>query len=370
LILADICIIGGGVMGTAAAYWVSKASKARTVLLEQYTVGNDYCSSHDANRVFRYSYGKDKLYTRMAMNTLPLWKGLEKETGEQLLIPSGLLLVQGEDEESNKFNQDSYTTLTEMQLGAEELDESDLKKRFPQFNASHAFLDHHGGVLLAAKTLTTLNSTAKTQGVTILENHKVTTLDFRDQVEVHTPQDTVLCRTAIITIGPWSNNLLNKNLPMITPTRQQIIYFQPANLDPYRPNNFPVFFADQYYGIPAAGIDAVKVSHKGLPDPVDPDTANRTVDLGMGATCREVCGRFIPGLADSPVHHSKVCLYDMAPNSDFVISRDPEHPSLIYGYGFSGHGFKFAPLIGKLLAELALDQPPSFDLARFTPPNP
>src|SRR6266851_8665182 len=101
---ADVCIIGAGVMGSAAAHWISKTSNLNVVLLEQYTIGNDYCSSHDANRVFRYSYGKDKLYTRMAMNTLPLWKSLEKETGEQLLIPSGLLLVQGEDEESNKFN--------------------------------------------------------------------------------------------------------------------------------------------------------------------------------------------------------------------------------------------------------------------------
>ena len=87
----------------------------------------------------------------------------------------------------------------------------------------------------------------------------------------------------------------------------------------------------------------------------------------MGSTCREVCGRFIPSLADAPVHLSKVCLYDMAPNSDFIIAPDPDHSNIIYGYGFSGHGFKFGTMIGKLLAELALAQPPSFDLTRFTP---
>ncbi len=370
MIDADICIVGGGVMGSAAAYWLSRTGKSKIVLVEQYTIGNDYCSSHDANRVFRYSYGNDKLYTRMAVESLPLWKRLERDTGEELLIPSGLLLVQGEDEESNQFNQDSYNTLSEMELGAEELDESDLKKRFSQFNASQAYLDPHGGVLLASKILTTLSSASTTRGVTLLENHKATRIEFKDQVEIETSRNTIRCRKAIITVGPWSNALRNGKLPGITPTRQQIIYFQPANLGPYRPSSFPVFFADQYYGIPAAGIDAVKVSHKGLADPVDPDMANRTVDLGMGAMCREVCGKFIPGLADAPVHHTKVCLYDMALNSDFIITRDPEHPSLVYGYGFSGHGFKFAPLIGKLLAELALDRPPSFDLTRFTPQDP
>ncbi len=366
----DICIVGGGVMGSAAAYWLSKNEKLKVVLVEQYTIGNDLCSSHDANRVFRYSYGSDQLYTRMAAETLPLWKSLERDTGEELLIPSGLLLVQGEDEESNKFNQNSYAALTEMGLGAEDLDEAELKKRFPQFNANQAYYDPHGGILLASKTLATLSSASQSRGVTILENQKATNIGVQDQVEIETPGGTIRCRKAIITVGPWSNNLRNENLPGVTPTRQQIIYFQPANLGPYRPHNFPVFFADQYYGIPAAGIEAVKISHKGLPDPVDPDTANRTVDLGMSSTCREVCGRFIPGLADAPVHHTKVCLYDMAPNSDFLITRDPKHPSLAYGYGFSGHGFKFAPLVGKLLAELALDQAPSFDLTRFTAQDP
>ncbi len=365
---ADVCIIGAGVMGSAAAYWISKTSDLNVVLVEQYSIGNDYCSSHDANRVFRYSYGSDKLYTKMAMETLPLWKSLEQDSGDQLLIPSGLLLVDGNDEESNRFNRESCVTLREMGVHVEELDESDLKARFPQFTATHAYLDPHGAVLLASNILASLSGMARKRGVKVLENHKVTRLKGGgDQVEVETPGGTIRAAKVIVTIGPWSNTLRSESLSHITPTRQQIFYFQPNDLGPFRPNRFPVFFADQYYGIPAAGIDAVKVSHKGLADPVDPDSANRSVDLGMGATCREVCGRFIPSLADAPIHRSKVCLYDMAPNSDFIIAPDPERPSVIYGYGFSGHGFKFAPLIGKLLAELVLGLPPSFDLGRFTP---
>jgi glycine/D-amino acid oxidase-like deaminating enzyme len=74
----------------------------------------------------------------------------------------------------------------------------------------------------------------------------------------------------------------------------------------------------------------------------------------------------VPDLADGEVVHSKVCLYDMTENSDFVLDRDPDHPDVVYGYGFSGHGFKFAPLIGTLLSELALDMKPSFALERFS----
>ncbi len=354
-------------MGLSTAYWLSK-TKSRILLLDQYTIGNDYCSSQDANRVFRYSYGSDTLYTRMAQESLAHWKNLERESGEKLLTLCGLLLLQTDDEESNQFNQDTYKTLIELGLGAEEFDQQELERRYPQFHASHAYLDPHGGVLLASKTLTTLASLAKRQGVTILENHKATRISHDSQVQIETNRETIKCRKAVVTTGPWSNNLRGSRLPSITPTRQQILYFQPqTNLHEYRPGRFPVFFAGQYYGLPAAGIDGVKVSHKGLDEPVNPDNANRNVDSDMEDKCRRVCQKFIPSLATAPVHQTKVCLYDMSRNSDFIITRDPEHSGLVYGYGFSGHGFKFAPLIGRLLSELATDQSPSFDLARFTP---
>src|SRR5215831_1604140 len=259
---ADVCIVGGGLMGSAAAYWLSKTSSLNIVLLDQYSIGNEFCSSQDANRVFRYSYGADQLYTKMAMQTLPLWRDLERDTGEQLLIPCGLLLIDGDDEESNRFNRESYRTLREMDVAVEEFDEADLKKRFPQFSATHAYLDPFGGALLASKVLASLSVMARKRGVKILENHKATKLDAKERVEVATSNGTIQADKVIITAGPWSNALRSEKLSQITPTRQQIIYFKPSDLDPYRPEKFPVFFADHYYGIPAAGIDAVKVSHK------------------------------------------------------------------------------------------------------------
>jgi sarcosine oxidase len=153
----------------------------------------------------------------------------------------------------------------------------------------------------------------------------------------------------------------------MTPTRQQLIYFKPKNsLDQFRPGTCPVFFTDKHYGLPATAIDGVKVSPKELNDPVDPEKVNRSVDQEQIAACRDVCRRFVPDLADGEVVHTKVCLYDMTENSDFILDRDPDHPEAVYGYGFSGHGFKFAPLIGRLLSELALDREPSFPIEKFS----
>jgi len=98
-------------MGSATAYYLSKITDKQIILVDQYNVANDYCSSNDINRVFRYAYGKDEFYTRLAIQSRKLWQQLEQETKLQLLIPSDLLLVQGTDKEWNMFNEESHKTL-------------------------------------------------------------------------------------------------------------------------------------------------------------------------------------------------------------------------------------------------------------------
>jgi glycine/D-amino acid oxidase-like deaminating enzyme len=105
----------------------------------------------------------------------------------------------------------------------------------------------------------------------------------------------------------------------------------------------------------------------GRDTPTDPETANRTVDPEEEEACRRLLRRFIPKLSTARLTRSKVCLYDMTPNKDFAIGYDPEESSIVYGYGFSGHGFKFAPIVGKILGQLALGNDPGIDLSRFSP---
>jgi len=364
---ADVCIVGGGVMGAATADAISRMSENRILLVDRYGVGNEYCSSNDVNRVFRFAYGGDQFYTEMAVESLRLWKELEKETSQELLIPAGLLMLEGDDEHANRFNESSFRMLTKLELGAHIYDGPELKKRFPQFQAGRAFFDPHGRVLLAAKSLETFASEAGRRGVKILEK-LVTKVRDKSGLEIETAEgQTIRAKKLVVTVGPWSNGFLKDGLTGMTPTRQQLVYLKPSrDLERFRPSSCPVFFTDYHYGLPAAGIDGVKISNKELIDPVDPETARRSVDQEQIDQCRDACRKFVPGLAEGEVVQTKVCLYDMTENSDFVIDRDPAHRDIVYGYGFSGHGFKFAPLIGKLLAELVLDIDPSFDLSRFS----
>ena len=354
-------------MGAATAYAISRIADKKIILLDRYGLGNEYCSSNDVNRVFRYSYGNDQYYTKMAIESLRLWKEIEKENGQELLIPAGLLMLEGEDEHANKFNESSFKTLTNLGLGAEVYEGPELKKRFPQFQAKVGFFDPHGRVLLASKSLETFSSQAGARGVRILEKH-VTAFRGKSGLEIETSGgETIRAKKLVVTVGPWTGRFLRDGLTGVTSTRQQLIYLKPSrNIKRFTPTSCPVFFTDHHYGIPAVGIDGVKVSNKELTDPVDPETARRSVDQEQIEECRIACRRFVPGLADGEVVRTKVCLYDMTENSDFVIDRDLDNRDIVYGYGFSGHGFKFAPLIGKLLAGLALDREPSFDISRFS----
>jgi len=354
-------------MGAATAYAMSRMAEKKIVLLDRYGLGNEYCSSNDVNRVFRYAYGNDQFYTKMAIESLKLWREIEKESRQELLIPTGLLMLEGEDQQADKFNESSFRTLTKLGLGAKLYEGPELKKRFPQFRARRGFFDAHGGVLLALKSLETISSQARARGVRILEK-RVTAFRDRSGLEIEMSDgQTIRPQKLVVTVGPWSGDFLKDGLTSITPMRQQVVYLRPSrSIEKFRPTSCPVFFTDHHYGLPAAGIDGVKISNKELIDPVDPETARRSVDQDETEQCRVACRRFIPDLADGEVVKSRVCLYDMTANSDFVIDRDPDDHDIAYGYGFSGHGFKFAPLIGRLLAELALDRDPSLDLARFS----
>src|SRR2546428_5879261 len=365
----DICIIGAGIMGSATAYYLSKTTDKKIILVDQYNVANDYCSYNDTNRVFRYACGKDEFYTRLAIEGRKLWQQLEQETKLQLLIPSDLLLVQGTDREWNMFNEESHKTLKKIGLETEDLERKQLEKRYPQFNAERAFTDPYAGILLASKCLLTFAREARKHGVKLIENMRATRITIqngRPTIE-DSNGNRIIAKRLLVTAGPWSNNFLRKNLVEMTPTRQQLLYFDPPDTRLYAPPRFPVFFADQFYGIPAAGTDAVKVSHMGRDAPTDPETAKRSVDQEEVDACRQLLRRFIPKLSTARLTMSKVCLYDMTRDKDFVIGHDPEESSVLYGYGFSGHGFKFAPLVGKVLSQLVLGNEPGIDLSRFSP---
>jgi monomeric sarcosine oxidase len=365
----DVCIVGGGIMGLATASAFAKSSKLRLLIVDRYGIGNEFCASNDLGRMFCYANGARERYTRMAVESLKLWRELEEESGEAIFVPSGFLALEGDSARGNKFIAQSYQTLNRLGLPVELLEEAELRRRFPQFRARRGLLDPGAGVLLAAKALGVYRSMLGQLGVKVLEGEKVVRLDLSGRPEVETESGrTIQCRKVVLTSGAWTNSLLREGLVRVTPTRQQVVYLRPKG-DPgnFRPDRFPIFAVDNYYGMPIVGEAGVKVGYHGTPEEADPDNMRRTVDPEAVEACISVVRRYVPPLADGEVASAKVCLYDMTENTNFVIGADPGCHDLVYGYGFSGHGFKFAPLVGRLLTELVLEKPPSIRLERHSP---
>lgn len=342
----DVIIVGGGVMGAATAYYLSKVKK-NILLLEQYEIKNNYNSSQDHSRVFRYEYGTDEFYSQLAVEALKLWKEVEKEGNTQLYFKCGCLLL---GKSNDSYAMKSYKTMSKLGLPIELLDERSLQTRFPQFNSDAGVLDPNGGVLEANTATSTFITLAQNNGVKVKENTKV--IDIIDGWIILEDEKLEADRI-VVTAGVWNTKLL-KNKIKVTPSRQELIYFQPKNPELFQKDTFPTFghLESGFYGIPIHKINAVKVANHFPGETVDPDTVSRKATDEFIEKCRDFLGTYIPELADGKVIESKVCLYDMTDNEDFILDKLSEN--IIIGAGFSGHGFKFAPFIGKYLASLVL----------------
>ena len=354
----DVVIIGGGVMGAAAAYYVSKHTP-RVLLIDQYAIANNFNASQDFSKTFRYEYGDDELYIGLAVKSLAEWRRLEKESGRRLYYQCGSLLL---GQQKDDYADISYRTLQRLGLPVELLDEQQMNARYPQFASKYAVLDPNGGILEASTAVSILINLAKQNGVTVLENTKVTSIDGN---KLHFSGSDVTYKKLILACGIWANSLLERPLS-VKAARQQLVYFKPKHLQDFEKVRCPMFgYLDEgFYGFPMHGLDAVKVSNHMPGDFVDPAAIDWSVSDDFIDECRTFFQRFIPSLVDAEVVKTKVCMYDMSPNEDFIVDRINEQ--IVIGTGFSGHGFKFAPLIGDMLSRLALDRTYKQDISRFT----
>jgi sarcosine oxidase len=185
---------------------------------------------------------------------------------------------------------------------------------------------------------------------------------------VVTSKDAVEAGTAIVTAGPWAKTLVPE-LPLRV-TRQVMAWFAPSEPRLLAASQFPVFLIESrhgvHYGFPSDGHDWVKVAkHRHGDQTVDPDSYDRSISSADETLIRPVLADFIPA-ANGVLRDAKTCLYTETPDGDFLIDRVPDAPQIIVASPCSGHGFKFAPVIGEILADLATKGGTRHDISRFS----
>lgn len=345
----DRIIVGGGAMGAATAYRLTK-SGLNILLLEQFKISNSRNASQDLNKAFRGVYADNTFYTELVKQALPLWRELEEESKTELLCQCGVLLLGPEEDD---FMRLSVQALQNANLPVSEWRGEELRHRFPAFRADYGVLDESGGFVRAADTVHALIR-ASGERLHIREEARVT--EVKPGMVRLQSGEKIYAEDIIVCAGAWSCKLLDLPLRI---THQPLIYIeQPAKKD-FSPEKFPVFgyLNFGYYGFPTIEGGTVKVSthDPGRTASAD-DEQDRVVHPNFVKDSMTFLSRYIPDLAMGRVVKEKVCFYSMTHNEDFILKRLA--PGLLVGAGFSGHGFKFVPLIGKMLAALSTEENP------------
>ena len=363
----DAIVVGAGGMGSATAYHLAK-SGADVLVLEQFQRGHTFGSSHGETRIIRFFYDKP-FYTELMKTAYAEWRDLESVSGKPLLFITGSLCF---GTTGNPYGRAARQSLDAAGVESEWWDAAELTERFPQFRVSNdmdILWQKDTGFLHAAECVLTHLQLAEQHGATVREQTPVTDIDWQADVPVvRTENGSFHGRKVIVTAGAWTEVLLSEiNLPL-TVTKQQVCYYQPADTARFQGDRFPVFTeatadGEFLYGVPYFGRNGLKIGRHGRGETVSPETCKRTVDADYVAHVDTYVKGRIPELGKTA--HAEVCLYTETPDEDFIIDAHPHCPDLLIAAGFSGHGFKFCPLVGRVLSELAQTEETIFDIHPF-----
>lgn len=363
----DVAVIGGGVMGCAAARSLA-ARKQRVILFEQARFGHGQGSSHGRTRMIRLAYG-DPDYIPLCRAAYPAWRQLEEETGQPLLkITGGLDLAFGEVPSWHA----TRTAMTEAQVQHDVLDRADIKQRFPQFNLPEdvrGLWQSEGGVLHADRCLDALALSARQRGAALQENEEVLEITlFAQGIALRTTQGSYSAGRLVIAAGAATAALLRRaGLDLrLTVSKEQVAFFRPTDPALHGPDRFPIFILHLGGVLLSSGFPLLR--EEGLKLMIENKRPARDGDDGpdpeLTARLEAQVRRILPGLVPKALN-VETCRYTLTADEDFIIDRHPGHKPVIIVSACSGHGFKFGALFGEVVADLVTDRVPSVALDKF-----
>lgn len=365
----DVIVAGLGAMGSLTTYELARRGH-RVLGIDRFAPPHAMGSSHGHSRIIREAYFEDPRYVPLVKRAYERWEVLEQLTGETLFRTTGGLMLGPPD---GALVRGARLSAELHRLPHDILSAHEVRQRFPAFQPSDDMIgvwEPRAGILVPERCIGAALMVARADGAEIHDNEVVTHIDEHAHgVTVTTTRGEYRAGALVVSVGAWTTELLaSLNLPL-TVQRNVQFWFEPVRAaEQFSAERFPIFISEyapnaSWYGFPDVG-DGLKLAFHHYGATVDPNTIERAVGAHEVDVVREVLARFMPD-ANGPLKETAVCMYTNAPDEHFVIGRHPRYARVIVASPCSGHGFKFASVLGEVLANLATDKEAGFDISPF-----
>ena len=346
-------------MGSAALFHLARRGR-RVLGLEQFEVPHTRGSMHGATRIIRVAYFEHPDYVPLVQRAYELWRELETLGGEQLLYVTGALEVGPAD---GLLIPGTIRACEVHDLAHDVLEPADVRRRYPAFEppeGSIAIDQPDGGFVLAEQAVRAHAAQAVAAGAELRTGEPVLDWEAReDGVTVRTAAGTYEADRLVLTPGAWAAGLLRLPPELFRVERQVLGWFEPVRSEELTPDRMPVFIFEQdgihHYGFPVVDELGLKLGRMHYPGQVvPPESGIPDASPDEAEPLHEFLRRCVPAAAGRLVE-ARSCLFTMLPDENFLLDLHPTEPNVVIASACSGHGFKFAPVVGEILADLALD---------------
>lgn len=361
-----VIVLGLGIMGSCTAYQL--ASRGHQVIgIDANEQGHSLGSSHGRTRIIRQAYFEAPDYVPLLKRSYELWEQLENESGSKLLVKCGGLFVA--DKQDATIVADCKRSADLHNVAYELLSGKEVNERFPCFDFPpkyFAVYEPSAGFLYADTCVKVASEQARKHGAELHYSEPAISWIATDHgVSVKTAKAEYHADALVITAGPWAPDVLEKMSLPLHVVRVYFSYFSTPQADKYAADKCPIYCVSEdgcfHYGFPYEEGGGMKIAHHGSArfsvqsatnQICTPATCDRTVHPEETESVRQKLNSYLPGAGGDHVS-SSVCLYTMTPDEHFIIDTETNNKRVVYGCGFSGHGFKFGSVVGEILADLA-----------------
>src|SRR2546423_9742945 len=355
-------VVGAGINGVVAAIELRKRGH-EVALIDPGPLPHPLAASTDISKAVRAAYGADEDYTALAEQSREIWRQWNVEFGIELYHEIGFLFMRQRPMRPGDFEYESFKLLEQRGHRVERINSKYLRERYPAWKAERypdGFLDLEAGYAESGRVVATLVQRAKSLGVELRENAKFRELDeagSRVTGILLENGEKIAAATVVMAVGAWTPYALPFTRNFLRASGQPVFDLKPKQPELFTPERFPIFGADisttGYYGFPLNGDGVVKIANHGPGREMSPDFAQRIVTKDEENKMRQFLSDSFPALADSPIVFTRLCFYCDTLDGNFWIAPDPGRPGLIIAAGDCGHGFKFAPVLGEIIADAA-----------------